>query len=43
MKKKNLMPGLIVLSVFLFSDIVFHARYTTAWQAIGKFIANTFY
>ncbi|MGG9962177.1 hypothetical protein [Ferruginibacter sp. SUN106] len=43
MKKKNLMPGLIVLSVFLFSDVVFHARYTTAWQAIGKFIVNTFY
>ena len=43
MKKKNLMPALIVLSAFLFSDIVFHARYTAAWQAVGKFIVNTFY
>ncbi|WP_460561673.1 hypothetical protein [Ferruginibacter profundus] len=43
MKKKNLMPALIVLSAFLFSDIVFHARYSAAWQAIGRFIVNTFY
>jgi hypothetical protein len=43
MKKKNLMPGLIVVSVFLFSDIVFHARYSAVWQAVGKFIVNTFY
>ena len=43
MKKKNLMPGLTVLSVFLFSDIVFHARYTDAWQAVGKLIVNIFY
>jgi hypothetical protein len=43
MKKKNLMPGLIVLSAFLFSDIVFHARYSAAWQVVGKFIVNTFY
>jgi len=43
MKKKNLVPALIVFSAFLFSDIVFHARYTGAWQAVGKFIVNTFY
>ncbi len=42
-KKKNLMPGLVVFSAFLFSDVVFHARYTDAWQAIGKFIVNMFY
>mgnify|MGYP003412289957 CR=1 FL=1 len=42
-KKKYLMPGLIVLLAFLFSDIVFHARYSDAWQAVGKFIVNTFY
>ena len=42
-KKKNLKPALIVLLVFLFSDVVFHARYTAAWQAVGKFIVNTFY
>ncbi|MBK7308434.1 MAG: hypothetical protein IPN43_18335 [Chitinophagaceae bacterium] len=42
-KKKYLMPGLIVLSTFLFSDVVFHARYSDAWQAVGKFIVNTFY
>lgn len=42
-KKKYLMPGLIVLSAFLFSDIVFHARYSVVWQAVGKFIVNTFY
>ena len=42
-KKKNLKPALIVLLVFLFTDVVFHARYTAAWQAVGKFIVNTFY
>jgi len=42
-KKKYLMPGLIVLLVFIFSDVVFHARYSDAWQAIGKFIVNMFY
>jgi len=42
-KKKYLMPGLIVLFVFIFSDVVFHARYSDAWQAVGKFIVNMFY
>ena len=42
-KKKYLMPGLIVLLTFFFSDVVFHARYTDAWQAVGKLIVNTFY
>lgn len=42
-KKKYLMPGLIVLLTFLFSDIVYHARDSGAWQAIGKFIVNTLY
>ena len=42
-KKKYLMPGLIVLVTFLFSDLVFHARYTDAWQAVGKFIIKIFY
>ena len=42
-KKKNIMPGLVVLLTFLFSDLVFHARYTDAWQAIGKFIVHMFY
>ena len=42
-KKKYLMPGLIVLVTFLFSDLVFHARYTDAWQAIGKLIVKIFY
>jgi hypothetical protein len=42
-KNNNWKPYAIVFSAFLFSDIVFHARYTEAWQAAGKFILNTFY
>ena len=42
-KKKNCTPGLIVLCVFLFSDVVYHLRYSDAWQAVGRFIINTFY
>ena len=42
-KKKNYTPGLIVFVTFLFSDIVFHARYSDAWQAVGRFIVNTLY
>jgi hypothetical protein len=42
-KRKNWRPCLVILSVFLFSDAVFHARYSDAWQAVGKFIVNTFY
>lgn len=42
-KRKNFRPYLIVFLAFIFADIVFHARYSDAWQAVGKFIVNTFY
>ncbi|MBP6687907.1 MAG: hypothetical protein KA160_08620 [Lacibacter sp.] len=42
-KKKNSIPGLIVFGAFLFSDIVYHLRYSDAWQAVGRFIVNIFY
>lgn len=42
-KKKNWTPCLIVLMAFLFSDGVYHARYSDAWQAFGKFVVNNFY
>jgi hypothetical protein len=42
-KKKNWKPYLIVFAGFLFSDIVFHARYSGAWQAAGGFIVDIFY
>lgn len=42
-KKKNYTPGLMVFGAFLFSDMVYHARYSDAWQAVGKFIEHTFY
>jgi hypothetical protein len=42
-KRKNWLPYLMVLSAFIFADTVFHARYSDAWQAVGKFIVNTFY
>jgi len=42
-KKKNWMPYTIVLSAFILADIVYHARYSDAWQTFGKFIINNLY
>ena len=42
-KKKNWTPNLIVVITFLFSDFVYHARYSDAWQTFGNFIINNFY
>lgn len=42
-KKKNYTPGFIVFGAFLFSDVVYHLRYSDAWQTVGRFIVNTFY
>ncbi len=42
-KRKNWKPYGIVFSAFLFSDVVFYARYSDVWQAVGEFIVNTFY
>jgi len=43
--QQNKLPGafFVVFLAFLFSDVVFHARYSAAWQAVGKFIVHTFY
>lgn len=43
LKQKNWKPGFVLVMVFVFSDMVFHARYSDAWQAVGKFIVNAFY
>lgn len=42
-KKKNWQPYLTVFTGFLFADIIFHARYSDAWQAVGRFIVTVFY
>jgi hypothetical protein len=42
-KKKNWTPYFIVLIAFLFSDIVYHARYSEAWQSLGRFIIANLY
>lgn len=42
-KNKNWKPYFIVLLAFLFADMVYHARYSGAWQAFGNFIVNKFY
>ena len=42
-KKKNWTPNLIVLTAFLFSDLVYHARYSDVWQAFGNFVVNNLY
>jgi hypothetical protein len=40
LKKKDLMPYLIVLLAFILSDIVYHARYSPGWQAFGRFVIH---
>jgi hypothetical protein len=42
-KKKNWTPYLIMLLAFLFSDLVYHARYSDTWQAFGNFVVNNLY
>ena len=42
-KKKDWMPYLIVLLAFIFADIVYHARYSEAWQAFGRFVVHYLY
>lgn len=42
-KKKNWVPCLIVMSAFLFADLVFYERYAAPWQAIGKMIVHYLY
>lgn len=42
-KKKEWKPYLIVFLAFLFSAFVYHARYSEAWLAFGRFVVNTFY
>lgn len=42
-KKKDWIPYTIVLMAFVLSDIVYFARYSEAWQALGRFVAGTFY
>ena len=42
-KMKNWRPSVIVFVAFVFSDREFHDRYLDVWQAIEKFIVNTFY
>lgn len=42
-KKQNWLPYLIVLLAFLFSDLVYHARYSEIWQAFGNFVAHNLY
>jgi hypothetical protein len=42
-RKKNLMPYVIVLLAFILSDIVYHARYSEAWQAFGRFVIHYLY
>jgi hypothetical protein len=42
-KKKNWIPYFIVLVAFLFSDMVYHARYSYAWQTFGRFIISNLY
>lgn len=39
-KKKNWTANLIVVIAFLFSDLVYHARYSDTWQTFGNFIIN---
>ena len=43
LKKKDWMPYLIVLLAFIFADIVYHARYSEAWQAFGRFVVHYLY
>jgi hypothetical protein len=42
-KKKNWTPYFIVLLAFLFSDLVYYARYSDAWQTFGNFVVNNLY
>jgi hypothetical protein len=42
-KKKNWTSYLIVLLAFLFSDLVYHARYSDTWQAFGNFVVQHLY
>lgn len=42
-KKKNWIPYLIVLLAFLFSNLVYHARYSEIWQAFGNFVVHHLY
>jgi hypothetical protein len=42
-KKQDGKPYAIVTGVLLSILLVYHARYSDAWQAVGQFIVNTFY
>ncbi len=42
-KKQNWTPNLIVLTAFLFSDLMYHARYSDFWQTFGNFVVNNLY
>lgn len=42
-KKQDWKPYAIVTGTLSFFVFVYHCRYSDAWQAVGKFIANTFY
>lgn len=42
-KKQQWLPYLIVLLAFLFSDLVYHARYSDTWQAFGNFVVHHLY
>ncbi len=42
-KKQNWKPYFIVLVAFVFADVVYHARYSDAWQAFGNFVVHKLY
>ena len=42
-KKKTRMPYTVVLLAFILAAIVYHARYSDAWQAFGRFVVNNLY
>ncbi|MBK6365614.1 MAG: hypothetical protein IPL63_09520 [Saprospiraceae bacterium] len=42
-KNKNWTSYLIMLLTFLFSDLVYHARYSDVWQAFGNFVVSNVY
>jgi len=41
-KKRDYRPFLIVACVLIFEAVIWEARYTTAWQAVGGLIAKLY-
>jgi len=42
-KKKDYIPNLIIASSFIIGVAIYHARYSDAYQAFGKFFTHTFF